>query len=118
MCLEKLLDKIKNNPELIEFSEVISLIDENYKYRPTTFSNGLGDNVLISEAGKNEGSCKIFAFAKLNNLTKEQTLACFGKYYREDVLNNPSGTDHQNIRSFIKYGWAGIVYENSPLEIK
>jgi hypothetical protein len=34
--------------------------------------------------------------------TSEATLSCFGAYYQEDVLGDPDGTSHQNIRNFMK----------------
>jgi hypothetical protein len=57
-----------------------------------------------------------FSFAKLNGLSKEETLACFGAFYRNDVLQNPEGTDHQNIRNFIEFGWDGIEFEGQALQ--
>ena len=39
-----------------------------------------------------------------------------GDYYRVDVLQHPDATDHQNIRQFIQYGWAGITFEGCALE--
>jgi hypothetical protein len=114
MTINNLLEKINQTPESIEFSEVIASIDEYYDFTPTTFSNG----ETVNEAGKNSGSCKLFTFAKLQNLSLEQTLACFGAYYRIDVLQNPEGTDHQNIRNFIKFGWNGITFEGEALAIK
>jgi hypothetical protein len=57
-----------------------------------------------------------FFVAKLNGLSKEETLACFGAFYRNDVLQNPEGTDHQNIRNFIEFGWDGIEFEGQALQ--
>ena len=105
------LVKIESQPELVEFSEVITVISENYYYQPCKFNNG----ELVNEAGTNEGSCKIFAFAQLHHLSEQATLACFGQYYREDVLQNPQGNDHGNIRNFIKQGWQGITFESDVL---
>ena len=116
--LENLLDQIKTSPETVEFQSVIDTIHENYDYTPTAFSNGVGDDCVTSQAGENEGSCKIFAFARLNNLNDAQTLNCFGQYYRDDVLNHPDNTDHGNIRTFIKYGWDGISFDAQPLNEK
>jgi len=99
----------------IQFSELMQLIDENYTYQPAAFSNGVGSICVNNVAGENQGSCKLFAFAKLNNLSKEQTLLCFGEYYREDVLKHPEGDDHSNIRTFMKYGWDGIRFESDAL---
>ncbi len=55
----------------------------------------------------------------MNKLNIEQTLNCFGKYYRNDVLQHPEGSDHQNIRTFMKYGWEQLVFDGAALkEIK
>ena len=116
--VKKIIDKIKSNPETIEFENIIKLIDENYVYTPACFSNGVNDDNVTSEAGENEGSCKIFSFAKMHKLDEEQTLHCFGKYYRQDVLQNPNKTDHANIRTFIKYGWDNVKFEKSALTAK
>ena len=96
------------------FQETIAYIDTNYNFTPTTFKNGN----QINNAGDNNGSCKIFAFAKLHQLEKEETLALFGSYYFEDVLKNPNGNDHQNIRNFMIFGWDGISFEGDALELK
>ena len=93
-------------------------IDAAYHYQPSRFTNGLGEWKLVNEAGENEGSCKIFFFAKENNLSEQSALACFGKYYRDDVLQNPHGSDHNNIRNFILYGWKGIFFEEKALRLK
>ncbi len=111
MQLNELLAQIKSHAELVDFNEVITVITENYRYQPCTFSNG----ELINKAGTNEGSCKIFAFALLHHLSELETLACFGHYYREDVLQNPQGEDHGNIRNFIKRGWQGVSFEGEAL---
>ena len=109
-----LLEQLEKAPETINFKEVIAYIDENYDFTPTKFINGKTNN----ESNKNNGSCKVFSFAQLKNLSKEQTLSLFGEFYREDVLNNPDGTDHQNIRNFIEFGWDGISFEGEALKKK
>ena len=111
MTINKLLEKLKSHPEQIEFSEVISVIEANYRYQPCAFKNGEINN----EAGSNEGSCKIFSFAKIHHLSAQATLACFGHYYREDVLQHPQGSDHTNIRNFIKHGWQAVTFEVEAL---
>ena len=111
MTLTQLLEVISQQPQNVSFDDVISTINENYQYTPTTFSNG----EVVNESGTNEGSCKIFAFAQLNDLSVEQTLACFGKYYREDVLENPEGNDHGNIRNFMISGWKGVKFSGEAL---
>ena len=114
--LEIFIKQIKTTPEKTEFKDVIEIIDKYYRYTPTRFINGTGNENIINTAGENEGSCKIFSFAKLHQLDEAQTLNCFGKYYREDVLKKPEGTDHANIRTFIKYGWQQIRFDNTALE--
>ena len=109
--LTDLLAKIKQQEKSIEFVQVMQVIKENYHYQPALFTNG----ELTNEAGTNEGSCKIFYFAQLNELSPQQTLSCFGCYYREDVLANPAGIDHGNIRNFIKTGWQGIEFNSVAL---
>ncbi|EIA09253.1 HopJ type III effector protein [Flavobacterium frigoris] len=114
MTLPSFLSKLKNTPEEITFPETIAVIEENYHFTPTTFQNGNQQNT----AGENSGSCKLFAFAKLQNLSQEETLACFGEYYFEDVLKNPKGNDHQNIRNFMTTGWDGIQFKVEALDLK
>ncbi len=107
-----ILNQLKTSRETIDFKEVISYIDEHYDFTPTKFTNGH----TVNEVNENNGSCKIFSFAKLNDLSKEETLALFGDFYRTDVLKNPSGTDHQNIRNFMEFGWEGISFAEEALK--
>lgn len=115
MTLKELLSAIKLTPKSIDFNDVMDVIQENYRYQETEFMNGLGDSVIVNAAGTNEGSCKIFAFARLNNLSRDETLACFGSFYWVEVLQQPEGKNHQNIRSFIKHGWDGISFSGVAL---
>ncbi|WP_305910236.1 HopJ type III effector protein [Methylomarinum sp. Ch1-1] len=117
MTLNEFLDRLNNN-ETIDFTDTMAVIADHYDYQPTEFSNGLGDDKLVNEAGSNEGSCKIFAFAKLHDLDQRKTLQLFGDYYRKDVLQDPDGTGHQNIRNFIRYGWEGIRFAGPALTEK
>ncbi len=105
------LETLKSQPEAIQFPEVISFIMQHYDYHSTRFSNG----DVINEAGKNEGSCKIFAFAQLHQLGELDTLALFGQYYRDDVLKHPAGNDHANIRTFMQHGWKGVHFDGVAL---
>ncbi|NDP27203.1 MAG: HopJ type III effector protein [Flavobacterium sp.] len=114
MSITSFLEKLKQTPNTITFPETIAVIEENYDFTPTTFDNGTQHN----EAGQNSGSCKLFAFAQLHNLSQAETLACFGAYYFEEVKGNPTGTNHQNIRNFITLGWDGIKFEGEALTLK
>ena len=109
-----LIEQLKEDAATIQFNDVITFIDENYDFTPTKFTNGN----TVNEENQNNGSCKVFSFAKLNNLSKEETLALFGAFYREDVLENPEGSDHQNIRNFMEFGWEGIQFEGEALHKK
>lgn len=97
----------------VKFVDIISYIDDNYDFTPVSFKNGNKQNQL----GENNGSAKVFAFAKLNQLNEAQTLDLFVEHY-ESVLNTPNGNDHDNIRNFMAHGWAGILMEKLPLTAK
>lgn len=114
MSIDELIRRVKTGAP-VDFQQVIAAIDASYTYAPCRFSNGLGPAPLINEAGTNEGSCKIFYFARLHGLDQAQTLALFGDYYRRDVLEHPGEANHGNIRRFMRDGWPGIHYEGVPL---
>ena len=114
MNLISFIKQLQENPKTITFQDTIQVIEETYDFNPTAFKNGSHYNNI----GENNGSCKIFAFAKLQNLSEEATLACFGAYYFEEVLNNPDGNDHQNIRNFMQTGLNGIQFEGEALAPK
>jgi DNA-binding IscR family transcriptional regulator len=115
MNIEELMQQLNTQADSIRFEDVIACIDEHFDYTPVHFSNGQGHDKVMNQAGSNEGSCKIFAFATLQGLNETQTLHCFAQYYREDVLQHPEGNDHANIRTFMRHGWAGIQFEQSAL---
>ena len=114
MNIESFKTKLKVAPKQIAFSETMSVIDENYEFTPTAFKNGTLENAK----GQNSGSCKLFAFAKVQVFSKEDTLACFGQFYFDDVLKDPNGNGHQNIRNFMKTGFDGLTFEGDPLKEK
>jgi hypothetical protein len=106
-----LMNKLKSHS--LPFKEVIEFIETYYQHQPTAFKNGEVHN----EATQNQGSARVFTFAQLNNLGKEDTLYLFAEHY-QSVVNNPEGTDHQNIRQFMIHGWPGIVFEGEALLAK
>lgn len=114
MTLNDFLAKLHTDPDTLEFTDTMAVIDALYDYTPTAFQNG----ELHNAAGQNAGSCKLFSFARMQGFDEAQTLACFGRYYRDDVLQHPEATDHQNIRNFIKTGWAGVKFEGEALTVK
>lgn len=116
MILNDFLEQARSL-EPISFQQTIQCIEQHYHYQPAEFSNGQNNQIIINQAGTNEGSCKIFAFAQLHQLNQQQTLNLFGEFY-QDVLNDPDGTGHQNIRHFMMFGWEGITFQSSPLSAK
>jgi hypothetical protein len=116
--IEQYIRRLATAADTVEFEQTMALIGHYYDYTPTALRNGIGADAVLNAAGSNEGSCRIFAFAQLNGLTPALTLACFGRFYRDDVLGNPGGSDHANIRSFMRHGWAGIAFEGVALAPK
>ncbi|GAA4233692.1 HopJ type III effector protein [Postechiella marina] len=114
MNIEAFKKKLKATPTDIQFSETMSAIEANYNFTPTAFKNG----ALANAEGQNSGSCKLFAFAIAEGLTKEETLASFGQYYFDDVLKDPNGDGHQNIRNFISTGFDGLSFKGTALTKK
>lgn len=113
MPLEEFLATVRSGGR-VSFQDSIATIAEHYDYTPTRFSNG----GVANEAGTNEGSCKLFYFAKLHGLSPEQTLSLFGDYYWQDVLEQPEAENHANIRAFMRHGWAGVAYDGAALREK
>lgn len=106
--IQQLIDDL--NSKNCMFSDVISFIDRNYEHTPTPFNNG----AVVNRATENQGSAKILALGRLNNLTKEDTLQLFAEHYWS-VLEDPSGEDHQNIRQFMEKGWQGVTLHGEVL---
>lgn len=114
MTIEQFLAALQEKPNDIQFPDTMKVIDTYYTFIPTAFQNGS----LLNEAGQNNGSCKLLAFAKLQQLDTQQTLHCFGEFYRKDVLEHPNNDDHQNIRNLIKSGLDGVKFPQMPLKLK
>ena len=111
----QLVTLIGRAPEEISFQLTMDAIEELYDVTPKPFS--VGD--VVSAPGQNGGSAKIFSFGAISKLDEQATLHCFGDYYRVDVLQNPNGDDHANIRAFMKGGWACVNFpEGLALEPK
>jgi len=98
---------VEMSADELKFEDVIELIDVHYEYGLIEFKNG----EIVNQQGENEGSAKLLSYAALSEMDKATTLKLWGQYYRE-VLANPSGTDHANIRNFMKTGWEGVPFEN------
>ena len=111
--IENFIEKLRTTPETIQFAEVIALIDTHYSHTPTAFVNGTATN----QASENQGSAKVFYFARLHDLNQTETLHCFAEHFRA-VSDNPTGDDHQNIRQFIASGWQGVQLPDTCLTAK
>lgn len=96
-----------------DFEDSLELVERYFEYTPAAFRNG----PLHNRAGENEGSCKVFALAQHCYLSEADTLACFGRHYRQ-VLDEPAGSSHGNIRQFMGTGWSGIGFETQPLRLR
>jgi hypothetical protein len=112
--LETFFRQLSTEPDSISFQQTIALIDALYDFTPTAFQNGEHSNA----AGENNGSCKILAFALLHQLSEPQTLQLFGDFYRLEVLPDVKGTNHANIRNFMRTGWDGVEFHGTPLSGK
>lgn len=108
---QTLLAKLKSGEA--KFADVIAFIDAHYHHTATAFKNGQQSNAV----NENQGSAKVFSFAKLNDLDQAQTLSLFAEHYAS-VLATPEATDHQNIRQFMQNGWNGIQFEGTALTAK
>ncbi|WP_299016272.1 HopJ type III effector protein [uncultured Polaribacter sp.] len=112
MTIQEFKTKLQENTT-VAFSDTMQVIEDNYKFTPTAFTNGTIEN----KAGENSGSCKLFAFAKLQKLSKAETLACFGEHY-QNVLEDANGDAHQNIRNFMQTGFDGLNFNGEALALK
>jgi hypothetical protein len=113
MTIQQFKTKLKTTPTTITFADTMQIIEDNYLFTPTPFANG----ELKNKAGENTGSCKLFAFAVHQQLTKEETLCCFCEHYK-NVLEDKNGRSHQNIRNFMKTGFKGLSFESEPFALK
>lgn len=102
-----------NQLQQLPFAEIIAYIESHYSYTPSAFKNG----TLENSESQNQGSAKLFFFARLQNLSKQDTLLLFSEHYQA-VLDDENGTTHQNIRNFMKDGWEGISFEKVVLTQK
>jgi hypothetical protein len=95
------------------FDDTLALIEWHFEYQPTGFHNG----PLYNAAGENAGSCKVFALGRHCNLSEADTLRLFAQHYNQ-VIDNPAGNSHGNIRQYISTGWSGIQFEGEPLRLR
>lgn len=111
MTLSSLLEAVYQQSNAINFADVMAVIDSEFEFTPTPFTNGAVNN----PADQNQGSCKVLSFANQAGLSQSQTLLLFGEHYQA-VLANPDGDDHSNIRAFMNTGWQGVSFPSKPLQ--
>jgi len=115
VTLPELLAGLRANT--LDFEDTLAFVAAHFHYQPSAFKNGLDDQAVMNAAGQNEGACRVFALGQLQQLSPEDTLSLFGRHFR-DVLNDPNGSSHANIRQFMRHGWAGIAFEQAALAPK
>ena len=108
---QNLLAQLKDGTA--KFADVLAFIEAHYQHTPTAFKNGAQSNA----ATENQGSAKVFSFAKLQGLNQADTLSLFAEHYAA-VLTTPDATDHQNIRQFMQHGWDGVTFDGTALSTK
>ena len=108
---QELLAQLKDGSA--KFADVLAFIEARYQHTPTAFQNGAQFNAST----ENQGSAKVFSFAKLEGLSQQDTLNLFAEHYAS-VLATPEASDHQNIRQFMQNGWDGVKFEGEALAAK
>ena len=108
---QALLAQLKDGS--VKFADVLAFIEARYQHTPTAFQNG----TQLNAATENQGSAKVFSFAKLEGLNQQDTLKLFAEHYAS-VLATPEASDHQNIRQFMQNGWDGVKFEGEALTAK
>jgi 2,3,4,5-tetrahydropyridine-2-carboxylate N-succinyltransferase len=93
-------------------SATIKAIKSIYHVPPQSYTVGGHMNL----AGENEGSLAILSFASLHALTASQVFAMFGEAY-DEVRADPDGTNHPNIRAFLKYGMDGVGFDKGGIQL-
>lgn len=94
---------IVKSGEQIMLADTVKMIDNEFDYFEVPFNCGDAQNAI----NENATSGKIFSLALIAGLDKDTTLNLFGEVYRD---LSPSGSDHQNIREFIKSGIDGLKF--------
>src|SRR5690554_7294612 len=81
------------------FADTLAFIEQHYHYQPSGFHNG----PLYNSAEQNQGSCRLLAMAQDLGLDTQQALHCFAEHY-QGVLDDPTGSEHANIRTLMQHG--------------
>lgn len=111
LAKNEFLQSIEGDEHL--FADTLGFIGQWFDYTPSAFRNGPVSN----SSEQNQGSCKVFAMARLLDLDRQQALGCFGEHYR-DVLATPHADNHHNLRRVLAQGLADIEFDHFPLCFK
>ena len=111
LSVQNYIASLERGRSELNFTQTLAVIDGHYCFTPTGFKNGS----VINAAGENSGSCKVFSFAKLHELSQGMTLAMFAEHY-QNVLDNPTLDNHANIRAFMISGFDGVVFDDEALK--
>ncbi len=87
-------------------NSIFTLANLYHPPRPTAFSIGSVNNA----ADENQLSAQICHWAIEEGMRLEETLLLFGEHYQQ-VLQNPDGTDHANIRALMEQGLEKVRFE-------
>ena len=99
----------------MKFDEVMGKINECYVHTPVEYRSGAGTaEEVVNPPNTNTGSCKVFYFAQMHGVSEDATLRMFCQHYQQ-VLDEPEGDSHANIRAFMKHGWEGITFAGPAL---
>ncbi|KAJ1637914.1 HopJ type III effector protein-domain-containing protein [Pavlovales sp. CCMP2436] len=104
-----LLVKVRTQPGSVMFAETLEAIDQAFEFFGTKFVNG----AVSSTSSENEGSSKVLSLSQLVGMTTDETLVCFGEHYR-DVVADPSGSSHANVRALMTTGLEAVLFSNGP----
>lgn len=107
--IKALLEQARTQGSTLMFADTMAAIDAAFEFFGTKFVNG----DVSSTSSENQGSSKILSLSQLVPMSKEDVLVLFGEHYR-DVLADPNGTNHANIRAFMKTGLDGVSFPNGP----
>lgn len=92
------------------FADTLAFIEQHYHYQPSGFHNG----PLYNSAEQNQGSCRLLAMAQDLGLDTQQALHCFAEHY-QGVLDDPTGSEHANIRTLMQHGLEAVRFDRPPL---
>jgi hypothetical protein len=110
MNLKSFLEKLKQTPQNITFTETIAVM-KNYVFHQQH------SKTEYSQCSRSSGSCKLFTFANCKKLSEAATLSCFGAYYQEDVLGDRK--ERVPKHSQLHENWLGrIAFYGEALELK